>query len=339
LKITPAKGKVFDPNAEKFLQIRSLPEIEQITESLEDNALIRYRDRQVPVMLKGVSDSFDRSIPLWDGEFRLQNETSALANLGIGVASRLGVNTNFIFPLEIYAPKRQVKTVNMSNPMASFNREYAYISSIFKVDQVMYDEHYLIVPLDLARTLFDYSTEVGALELKMKNAADISSVQKKIQRLLGAEYLVKNRYEQQEAAFRMINIEKWFTFLMLCFILLIVAFNIIGSLSMLMVDKQKDIHTLRNLGANNRLISWVFLFEGWLISIAGAVMGILFGVLLCFGQQYFGWIKLGNAGEFAVEAYPVQVLPGDLALILTAVLIIGLLAVSYPVQYLSRKWL
>jgi ABC-type lipoprotein release transport system permease subunit len=137
----------------------------------------------------------------------------------------------------------------------------------------------------------------------------------------------------------MISIEKWVTFLMLCFILLIAAFNTVGSLSMLMVDKQNDIRTLRNLGADNRLISRIFLFEGWLISAVGAAMGILAGLLLCLGQQYFGWIKLGAAGAFVVEAYPVKVMPGDLALIALAVLAIGFLAVIYPVRYLSRKWL
>jgi lipoprotein-releasing system permease protein/zinc transport system substrate-binding protein len=340
LKITAAKGKVFDPANEKLLEIRSLPEIDLITESLEDNVLIRYRERQVPAILKGISDNFDRPIPLWDGEFRLQNETSALANPGIGVAGALGINANsFIFPLEIYAPKRNAKTVNPANPMGSFNREYAYISSIFWIKQALYDDNYVIVSLDLARALFDYTAEVGAWELKLKNTADISAVQKNIQRILGKEYFVKNRYEQQESVFRMINIEKWVIFLMLCFILLIAAFNIIGSLSMLMVDKQKDIQTLRNLGACNRLISSIFLFEGWLISVAGAMAGIILGLLLCLGQQHFGWIKLGNAGMFAVEAYPIQVIAGDLAVILIAVLTIGFLAVIYPVRHLSRKWL
>ena len=342
LKITAVQGKVFDPTTEKFMEIRSFPEVEVIAESVEDNVLISYRERQIPAVLKGVSDNFDRlvPIPLFDGEFRLQNEASALANIGIGVASALGVYAVLTFPpMEIYVPKRNVKTVNLANPMASFNREYAYISSIFYIDQEVYDNSYIIVSLELARTLFDYTTEAGAWELKLKNATNIPAVQKKIQSLLGEEFRVENRYEQQKEAFRMISIEKWVTFLMLCFILLIAAFNIIGSLSMLIVDKQKDIETLRKLGAGNRLISRIFLFEGWMISAIGAVAGTLLGSLLCLGQQYFGWIKLGGSGMFAVEAYPVQVIPSDLVLILIAVLIIGFLAVIYPVRYLSRKWL
>jgi lipoprotein-releasing system permease protein/zinc transport system substrate-binding protein len=342
LKITPVKGKIFDPATEKFLEIRSLPEIELISESLEDNVLVRYNERQVPAILKGVSGNFDQLVPiqdiLFDGEFQLQNEVNAFANLGIGIASVLGMNANFIFPLEIYAPKRNVK-VNLSNPMASFNREYAYISSIFMINQPVYDDNYLLVSMELARTLFDYETEVSAWELKLKDPTAVPAVQKKIQQILGEEYAVKNRYEQQEAAFKMINIEKWVTFLMLCFILLIAAFNVIGSLSMLIVDKQQDITTLRNLGAGNKLISRIFLLEGWLISALGAVTGIVLGVLLCFGQQYFGWIKLGSSGTFAVDAYPVQVQTGDLLLTLVAVLVIGFLSVIYPVRYLSKKWL
>jgi lipoprotein-releasing system permease protein/zinc transport system substrate-binding protein len=342
LKITPVKGKIFDPATEKFLEIRSFPEIELISESLEDNVLVRYNERQVPAIMKGVSGNFDQLVPiqdiLFDGEFTLQNEVNAFANLGIGIASVLGMNANFIFPLEIYAPKRNVK-VNLSNPMASFNREYAYISSIFMINQPVYDDNYLLVSIDLARTLFDYETEASAWELKLKDPTAVPAVQKKIQQILGEEYAVKNRYEQQEAAFKMINIEKWVTFLMLCFILLIAAFNVIGSLSMLIVDKQQDITTLRNLGAGNKLISRIFLLEGWLISALGAVTGIVLGVLLCFGQQYFGWIKLGSSGTFAVDAYPVQVQTGDLLLTLVAVLVIGFLSVIYPVRYLSKKWL
>jgi lipoprotein-releasing system permease protein/zinc transport system substrate-binding protein len=340
LKITAARGKTFDPGQdERFGYIRRMPEIERITESVEDNVLIRYRDRQVPAILKGVSDNFNQPIPLWDGEFRLRSEGSAPINPGIGVASILGLNAGATSPLEIYAPKRRATSVNPANPMAAFNVQYTYVSGVFLVKQALYDDEYAIVSLDLARSLFDYETEVGAWELRIREEAHISSVQAEIRRLLGEDYLVKNRYEQQETAFRMISIEKWFAFMMLCFILLIAAFNIIGSLSMLMVDKQKDIRTLRNLGANNRLISRIFLFEGWLISVVGAVAGTVLGLLLCFGQQRFGWIKLGRAGEFAVSAYPVEVQPVDLALIVAAVLMVGFLAVIYPVRYLSRKWL
>jgi ABC-type lipoprotein release transport system permease subunit len=260
--------------------------------------------------------------------------------LGIGVASVLGAYAQSVFPLDIYAPKRNVPQVNLANPITSFNVEYIRISGFFRIGQPVYDDNYMIVSIDFARELFDYQTEVSALELKLKAGAGVAPVQKKIQSILGADYLVKDRYEQQEAAFKMISIEKWVTFLMLCFILLIAVFNVIGSLSMLIVDKQKDIITLRNLGANNRLISRIFLFEGWMISALGAVVGIISGVLLCLGQQYFGWLQLGGGnGAFAVDAYPVIIEISDLLLVLCAVLFIGFLAVLYPVRYLAKKWL
>jgi lipoprotein-releasing system permease protein/zinc transport system substrate-binding protein len=339
LKITPVKGKVFDPATEKFLEVYSLAEIDRISESLEDNVLLKYRERQVPAVLKGVSDHFGEmtriSDVLIDGEFKLENEVSNFAVLGAGVAGNLGVNAHFIFPLDIYAPKRGAQ-VNLSNPIASFNVEYAYIGGIFMVSQPVYDERYLITSIQFARDLFDYETEVSALEIKLKDVADVPAVQKKIHRIIGEEYEVKDRYRQQEAAFKMMSIEKWVTFLMLCFILLIAVFNVIGSLSMLIVEKQKDILTLRNLGAGNPLISRIFLFEGWMISAFGAVAGIILGILLCMGQQHFGWLQLGGGnGTFAVDAYPVQVKISDLFFVLITVLGIGFLAVLYPVRYLS----
>lgn len=341
LKITPVKGKVFDPETENFLEVYSLAEIDRISESLEDNVLVKYKERQVPVVLKGVSDNFDEltqiNEALIDGDFVLKNEVSHFAVLGIGVASNLGVNARFIFPLDIYAPKREVQ-VNLANPISSFNIEYAYISGIFMVKQPVYDDHYLITSIQFARNLFDYKTEVSALEIKLKETANTQTVRKKIQQIIGDQYEVKDRYRQQESAFKMMSIEKWVTFLMLCFILLIAVFNIVGSLSMLIVDKQKDMITLRNLGAGNKLISRIFLFEGWLISALGAIIGIFTGILLCLGQQHFGWLQLGGGnGAFAVDAYPVQVKISDLFFVLATVLGIGFLAVLYPVQYLSRK--
>ncbi|GHT75943.1 membrane protein [Bacteroidia bacterium] len=336
LKITPVSGKVFHPDTDKFLEIKNLPEIDVISETLEDNALLVYRERQTPIILKGVSGNFAQLVPIeraiFGEQLKLTNETSSLATLGIGVGAVLGVNANFIFPMEIYAPKRNVK-VNMTNPLANFNPEYVYIGDLFMTNEQIYDDNYVLVPIDLARRLLDYETEVSALEIKLKANVSLSETKQKIRQIAGAEFHVKDRFEQQEEAFRMISIEKWVTFLMLCFILLIAAFNLIGSLSMLIVDKQKDITTLRNLGAGQSLISRIFLFEGWMISAAGAITGLVLGVLLCLGQQYFGWIKLGAGGMFAVDAYPVKVEIFDLLIIFAAVLTIGFLAVIYPVWY------
>ena len=341
LKITAVKGKVFDPTTEPFLQIRSFSETAVITESLEDNVLVKYGERQVPVILKGVSDNFDQliSIPdiLFDGEFMFRDGKHVIANIGIGVASNLGINALFTSPITIYAPKRNAQ-VNLANPMSSFNVDYAYIGSVFQINQQVYDDNYILVSLDFVRELLDYSTQVSAWEIQLKKGTNLSAIQKKIQQTLGENYVVKNRYEQQEAAFKMISIEKWVTFLMLCFILLIAVFNVIGSLSMLLVDKQNDIRTLRYLGADNRLINRIFLLEGWLISALGTVIGIIFGVLICLGQYYFGWLKLGGGnGAFATDAYPVIIEMTDLIFILLAALSIGFLAALYPVRQLSKK--
>ncbi|MDR0231515.1 MAG: ABC transporter permease [Dysgonamonadaceae bacterium] len=343
IKITPAKGKVFDSQSEGILKIKQMPEIVVFSEVLEDNVLLNYHDRQVPATLKGVSANFAELVPintaLIDGHFQLTDEIgNNYATLGLGLATKLGINAGFVYPMEVYAPRRNAK-VNMLNPVGSFVQEYLYISGVFLINQPSYDDNLAIAPIELTRILFDYDTEISSLELKFKEGTNIDKSQKKIEQILGDDYIVQNRYQQQEASFQMMNIEKWMTFLILCFILVIAVFNVIGSLSMLIVEKQKDVITLRNMGADNRLISWIFLFEGWLISILGAIIGIVIGLSLCLLQQYFGLLRLGDAGAFVVDAYPVVVKAGDVFSVFITVLIIGFLGALYPVRYLSKKWL
>jgi len=342
LKIMPVKGKVFNPDTDVFLEIKSLPEIELVSESLEDNAVVSYRERQVPIVLKGVSDNFTglsgfESI-LIDGELKLQDEVNSYTMLGFMLANKVGVNARFVFPLEIFAPKRNA-SVNLTNPSGSYNRGYAYITGVFRVDQSVYDDMYMLVPIDFARELFDYDKEVSALELKLRKGVQTSQVKNKIRKILGEDYLVKDRYEQQESSFQMMKIEKWIVFLILCFILLIAVFNVIASLSMLIIDKQDDMKTLRNMGADNKLISRIFLLEGWMIIALGVLSGIVLGILLCYGQQYYGWLKLGTGANFAVDAYPVVTSFFDVIVVLIVALSIGFVTVLYPVRYLSKKWL
>ena len=342
LKITPAKGKVFNPETDLFLEIRSLPEIDLISESLEDNALLSYRGREAPITLKGVSSRFDsvtnfKSL-LIDGDIEIDRDSSSYALLSLGLANNLSVNAGFVFPMQVYAPRRKA-AVNLSNPRNAISSVYTYIGGVFRTNQAIYDNSYLIVPIHLARELFDYEKEVSALEIKLKTGASVHSVQSRIQTILGKDFLVKDRYQQQEDSFKMVSIEKWVTFLMLCFIMLIAIFNVTGSLSMLIIEKQADVLTLRNMGANNRLITRIFLFEGWLIAIVGGIAGIILGILICLGQQHFGWLKLGTGANFAVDAYPVAVAFSDLLFVLLTVLLTGFLAVLYPVRYLAKKWL
>lgn len=343
LKLTPRAGKVFDPSAPGMEQVKALPEVAFVSEVLQDNALVRYRDRQVVATVKGVDDRFGELVSidsiLIDGRFALREDVVDYATLGVGLASALGVNAGFVSPLEIYAPKRDEK-VNLSNPASSFQVEYAYTGGVFCINQQVYDENYMLVPLALARVLFRYEKEVSALEIKLKAGANVSAVKKEIQELAGADFRVEDRHEQQQASFKMMQVEKWMTFLILSFILAIALFNVVGSLSMLMIEKQEDVRTLRNMGAGDALIRRIFLFEGWMISGFGALIGIGISLALCLLQQELGLIKLGQtAGAFIIDAYPVRVEAADLLTVFITVLTIGFLAAWYPVRYLGKRWL
>lgn len=343
LKITPRTGKVFDPSSASMQQVRKLPEVTYFGEVLQENALVRYRDNQAFATVKGVDDTFAKltridSI-LIDGKFVLQDEVVNYANVGVRLATLLGVKANYTSPLEIYVPKREEK-VNLTNPANSFNVEYAYIGGVYMTNQQVYDDGFMLIPLAMARELFGYEKEVTAIELGLTPHADVSSVQKQIKTILGEEYRVQDRYEQQAASFKMMQVEKWMTFLILCFILTIALFNIVGSLSMLMIEKQSDVRTLRNMGASEELIRRIFLFEGWLISGFGAFTGVAIGVVLCLLQQQFGFITFGEGnGAFVIDAYPVRVEFLDILTVFVTVLAIGFLAAWYPVRYLGNKWL
>lgn len=344
LKITIRQGKVFEPYSADFNQVRALPEIDVWTETLEENAMVQYKDRQAMAIIKGVDDNFEQltsidSLLYGTGKFILHDDVVDYGILGVELVSELGTGIQFVDPLQVYAPKRNVR-VNMANPSASFNRGYLFSpGAVFVVNQQKYDSSYILTSLDFARRLFNYDKEVSAIELKLKPDADVASVQKKISRILGHYYLVQNRYEQQADVFRIMEIEKLISYLFLTFILVIACFNVIGSLSMLILDKRDDVDTLRKLGADDRLIARVFLFEGRLISLFGALAGIVLGLLLCFLQQRFGIIALGGNGSFVVDAYPVSVHVTDVLLIFITVIAVGFLSVWYPVNYLTRRLL
>lgn len=342
LKISPRTGKVFDPTTAEFQKVKQLPDIAWFGEVLQDNALVRYHDRQDIAVIKGVDENFSHltlidSI-LIDGSFILKDEVADYATLGVGLSAKLGAKPGFASPLEIYVPKRDEK-VNLSNPASSFNQEYAYIGGVFLINQQVYDEGYMILPISLVRQLLKYDKEVSSIELKLADGVDISSAKKQIKVLLGDRFIVQDRYEQQEASFKMMQVEKWMTFLILSFILAIALFNVVGSLSMLMIEKKDDVRTLQNMGADDKLVRRIFLFEGWMISGFGAVIGIMIGLVLCLLQQHFGFIKLGQtAGAFVIDAYPVRVVFTDLLVAFITVAAIGLMAAWYPVHYLGKKW-
>lgn len=342
LKITVREGKVFDPSLPALQQVRALPQVAVWTETLEENAMVQYKERQAMAVIKGVEDNFCQLVEIdsllyGSGGFILHDEVVDYGIPGVELMSELGTGIQFVDPLQVYAPKRNVR-MNMANPAASFNRDYLFSPGVvFAVNQEKYDAAYILTSMDFARRLFGYDTEVSAIELKLAPGARLPEVRRRMEELLGDGFLVEDRYEQQADVFRIMEIEKLISYLFLTFILAIASFNVIGSLSMLILDKREDVETLRNLGADNRLITRIFLFEGCLISILGALTGILLGILLCFLQQHFGLVSLGSNGSFIVEAYPVSVRLPDVLLVFATVVAVGFLSVWYPVRYLSRK--
>ena len=347
LKITAVNGKVFDAQDERIQSLKRIPEIEIFSEALEDNAMVQYKGRQAMVVIKGVEDNFNQlcaidSILYGRGDVVLHDEVVDYAIPGIELTSVLGTGIRFLDPLEVYAPKRGAK-INVASPASSFQSFYLHSSGVvFAVNQQKYDASYVLTSLSFARKLFQYDTEVSSIELKLVSGADVNDVKARINKELGKDFKVQNRYEQQADTFRIMEVEKLISYLFLSFILLIACFNVIGSLSMLIIDKRDDVATLRNLGADNQLIFRVFLFEGCLISFMGALVGVVVGLVLCLVQQEFGLLSLGSgdsAGAFIVDAYPVSVHASDVVLILVTVLVVGFLSVLYPVRYLSRRLL
>jgi len=339
LKITATHGKTFETNSTEINQLRKSKSVVVFTEVVEENALLRFRDKQMPATIKGVSNNFERMTRIdsimYDGKFLLFDGAFQRSVVGVGVASTLGLGAHFIDPLKIYAPRRTSK-INLLRPDDSFPNIGTFVSGIFSVKQSQYDDHYVLVSIDLARNLFEYDKNiVTAVELKLAPGIDKEKAQSQIKALIGNKFQVKNRYEQQESFFNIMKIEKWITYLILCFIVLIASFNIIGSLSMLIIDKKSDIETLRNLGADNQMIKRIFLFEGWLISCVGALIGIGLGSVLCLVQQYFGLLRLGTG--YVVDAYPVVTNVLDILLVLITVLVMGFLAAYYPVRYIRTK--
>lgn len=342
LKIVPVKGKVFDPQEECIRQVRFIDGIEIWSETLEENAMVQYKQRQAMVTIKGVEDNFRQltsidSLLYGTGEFILSDEQVEYGILGVELIGELGTGIQFIDPLQVYAPKRNVR-INIANPSTAFQQEYLFSPGVvFICNQQKYDGQYVLTSLDFARRLFDYDREVSAIEIKLKKGSDTSKIQQEMVQILGDRFRVLNRYEQQADIYRIMEIEKLISYLFLTFILAVACFNVIGSLSMLILDKRDDAETLHRLGADRSLIARIFLCEGRLIALSGAVAGILLGVFLCLLQQKFGLIALGNNGTFLVDAYPVSVHLTDVLLVLFTVIVIGFLCVWYPVKRMCRS--
>lgn len=344
VKIVAAKGKSFAADDPALEAVRRLPEVEAASASYTDNALILFRGNPQVITLKGVDDHFERVTGIRsilypeNGTYQLESAGLSYGIPGIGLASMMGsVDYGSI---QICAPTRGER-INLANPAASFNAEDLYSSGVcFAVSQKQYDEAYMIAPLAFAQRLFEHEGTLTSLELKLKPSADPEQALRRIRQTLGSGFKALNRAEQQEDTFNVMNIEKTMAYFFLTFILLVACFNIVGTVSMLMIDKRADVVTLRSLGADEGLIFRIFLCEGSMISFLGAVAGTLLGLLICYLQQTFGLLSLGgSSGNFIIDAYPVSIHPFDVVIVFFTVLIVGFLAVLYPVKYLTRRFL
>jgi lipoprotein-releasing system permease protein len=336
IKISIVQGKTFNKDLPQLEQIKNLPGIAYYSEVIEENALLKYRDNQYISVIKGVDENFiamsRMDTMLVDGEFIIKEAGNDMAVLGQGVANLLGINIlNIVHPIHIYVPKRTSQA--MLTPEQAFNLRLAYPAGVFSI-QHDFDSKYVFVPIGLARDLLDYGNRITAVEISLKKGFRIAEVQNDIQQILGAEFNVKNRFQQHDFLYKIMRSEKWAVYLILTFILVIATFNVIGSLTMLIIDKKKDIGILSSMGADNLLIKKIFFIEGLLISLSGAIIGLGLGFFLCLAQEYFQIIKL--QGSFVMEAYPVKMQVGDFLAVFATVFLIGSFAAWYPARQIAK---
>lgn len=336
IRIESVNGKSFYDTGEHFHALRKLDGVAIISQSVEETALLQFENKQMPINLYGVDSTFPSLTHIeniiTEGHYAVHDGAFDRAVLGQGLAWQIGIGARFINPLHLYAPKRTAR-VNMLRPDQAFNDEICYIAGTFAVQQTKYDNEVMLVNIDLARRLLEYDeNEVSALLVKIAHGTSIRQAKKEMQSLLGNGYKVLDRYEQQADFFRILHVEKLLTSLLLVFILLIASFNIIGSLSMLIIEKKADIQTLSHIGANKQMIRKIFIFEGWLISALGAVVGLLIGLIICIAQEHLGILKLGSGTEYIISSYPVVVQTTDIFLVATVVLTLGFIAAWIPAK-------
>ncbi len=336
LMVVPAEGTTLRTDTAPVVSLYAREDIEAVSMQLEQTALIRYKDHQLPARVMGVDSLFEQTAHIdsiiTDGFYSVWDGAFERAVLGRGLAAQIGINAHFTGALHLYAPRR-TERINLMRPDLSLLHEHAFIAGTFAVNQIDYDDQLMLVSLPLAQRLFEYDEHTAsALRIQPREGVKISNLQSQIAKALGPGYRVLDRYEQQADFFRILKIEKLLTVLLLVFILLIALFNSIGSLSMLIIDKREDIRILSDLGADEPTIRRIFLTEGWLISTLGTIGGLVIGVLLCLGQQYFGWLKLGSGAEYIISAYPVQVQAVDIVLVAVIVLTLGFVAAWYPTR-------
>ncbi|MDX8337803.1 FtsX-like permease family protein [Draconibacterium sp. IB214405] len=341
IKIVSVEGKMFNPESIDIEQIKSMPDVVSYAEVVEEVALLRYGKRQYAATIKGVPENYPDYTNidklLIEGEYYLNKDGIDYAVVGRGIANNLGVGISFLDPLHVYVPKKG-KQVSL-NPSRVFNHDYLFPSAVFAVLEDV-DSKYMLVSKEFATQLFDSGNTISAIELDIADGANIDVIQDKLEEIVGDTFHVKNKEQQHDLVFKTMKSEKWAVYFILVFILLLASGNMIGNLTMLYIDKKEDISILDSMGLPIKQINRIFVFEGWLISLVGGIIGTILGVFVCWLQITFELIKLpGAGGSFVISAYPVHIIFTDIVLAFTAVLIIGFIASWYPVKFMSNKHL
>lgn len=337
IKITAIEGKQFNPHDSIFAQIKNDANVTYFCEVVEEIAHFSFEERQYIGNIKGVGDDYIEMSHLanvmYDGDLMLNDGNFNYTVIGSGMALNLGVAVNFVKPIFISVPRKGRNTAALMNP---FRRKHVYLAGVFSIGQQEVDGQYAIIPIQLARELLDMEGTVTSIEIGFAEGTDVKRAQREIKKIIGSSFKVQNRYQQHESAYRVTQSERFFIYLILSFILIIASFNLASAISMLILDKRKDINILLSLGLTKRKLGLIFLYEGWMVSIIGALIGLIFGVLICLGQMHFGWLKF--PGNFAVEYYPVEIRIPNLILITITVLVIGIVASWLPVKLLPKKF-
>ncbi|TLX73053.1 ABC transporter permease [Labilibacter sediminis] len=342
IKVSAVEGKFFSTDSLQIDQINDLEEVSFIAPIIEDNALLKYNKREVTAIVMGVDSTFSKvssvdSI-IVEGKYSLRGKQGYEGVMGYMLADQLNLRLNFLTPLLIYVPRRD-KKINLMRPNEAYNSHYIHPKGIFLVKQVEYDSQYLIVDINLARNLFQYKdSEFTSLSISLNKGANIEQAQRKIKSILGKYFKVENRQEQHASFYKMMKVEKIMAYLILCFILIIATFNLIGTMSMLIFDKKEGIKILKSIGANKRMVIQIFLLEGWLISLIGVLVGLVLGIILVLVQQHFGIIRFSGGSSFVVESYPVALKLVDVFYTLITVTSIGFFAAWYPVRVIVSKY-
>lgn len=344
LKVEAVRGKTFAQDSAMLASIRQVEGVEVVSMTLEDHAMAKYQEQQAMVTIKGVDDDFEAltgvgEILYGNPEFKLYDAVADYGIPGIQLMYILGMGMQPFDPIEVYAPRTGTK-VNMTNPLANFRRMPLYSpGTVLNINDARYASSYIVASLDYAQRLFDCEGQISAIELRLAPEANTARVKRTIQQLVEADFTVHDRYEQQEATFKVVKIEKLVSYLFLCFILMVACFNIISSVSMLILDKRDNVETLRSMGATQRLTERVFIYEGNLIAFLGAIVGLVLGIVLCLLQQKFGFIGLGGSGQFVVDAYPVRVKLLDVLLVFFSVIVVNAVSVWLPIKLLNKYFM